>query len=80
MPQSTPPAGPFTLPPLPYAANALEPSIDTRTMEIHHGRHHQAFVNNLNTAAASDPSLNQPVEALLARASSLPVSVRNNAG
>lgn len=80
MPQSTPPAGPFTLPPLPYAADALEPSIDTRTMEIHHGRHHQAFVNNLNTAAASDPSLNQPVEALLARASSLPVAVRNNAG
>ena len=41
-------AGPFTLPPLPYAFNALEPHIDAKTMEIHHDRHHQAFITNLN--------------------------------
>ena len=42
----------FTLPPLPYAFNALEPHIDARTMEIHHGKHHQAYVTNLNNAIA----------------------------
>ncbi|MFN5917280.1 MAG: superoxide dismutase, partial [Planctomycetota bacterium] len=41
---------PFTLAPLPYASNAMEPHIDAQTMEIHHGKHHQAYVNNLNKA------------------------------
>jgi len=57
----------FTLPPLPYAANALEPSIDTMTMEIHHGKHHNAYVTNLNKALESAPALaNKTVEELLA--------------
>ena len=46
---------PFTLPALPYAANALEPHIDARTMEIHHGKHHQAYVTNLNAALEKAP-------------------------
>lgn len=54
---ATPPAGPFRLPPLPYANNALEPSIDARTMEIHHDRHHKAYVDNLNTAIAGNAAL-----------------------
>ena len=49
----------FTLPALPYAANALEPHIDAKTMEIHHGKHHQAYVDNLNKAIAGTP--NSPV-------------------
>jgi len=52
-----PPAGPFRLAPLPYANNALEPHIDARTMEIHHDRHHLAYVNNLNTAIAGNAAL-----------------------
>ena len=47
------PAGPFTLPPLPYTFDALEPFIDARTMEIHHDKHHQAYVTNLNKAVAA---------------------------
>jgi len=79
--QTTPaPTGPFTLPDLPYAFDALEPSIDTMTMQIHHGRHHKTFVDNLNTAVASDPSLGIPVDQLLAKASTLPTGVRNAAG
>ena len=46
------PTGPFTLPPLPYAPNALEPYIDAETMTLHHGKHHAAYVNNLNKALA----------------------------
>ena len=52
-----PPAGPFRLAPLPYANDALTPHIDARTMEIHHDRHHQAYVNNLNTAIAGNANL-----------------------
>jgi Fe-Mn family superoxide dismutase len=52
-----PPAGPFRLAPLPYANDALAPHIDARTMEIHHDRHHQAYVNNLNTAIAGNAAL-----------------------
>ena len=49
-------AGPFTLPPLPYATNVLEPNIDAKTMEIHHDRHHQAYVTNLNAAVKVIPT------------------------
>jgi Fe-Mn family superoxide dismutase len=55
--QGTPPAGPFTLPPLPFAVDALEPHIDARTMEIHHGKHHAAYVANLNKAIGGEPRL-----------------------
>lgn len=71
----------FTLAPLPYAADALEPVIDAETMRIHYGKHHQAYVDNLNKAVAADPSLaGVPVEQLVARAGTLPAAVRNNAG
>src|SRR6266404_4257833 len=56
----------FKLPPLPYAFDALEPHIDARTMEIHHDKHHQAYVTNLNKAVATDPQLaKKPVEELV---------------
>ena len=79
------PAGPFKLEPLPYANNALEPHIDARTMEIHHGRHHAAYVNNLNNFAKDNPQIAQrPIEEVLAKLSELPVpvqtGVRNNLG
>jgi superoxide dismutase len=58
---------PFTLPPLPYAPNALEPHIDAMTMEIHHGKHHNAYVTNLNKALESAPDLaGKTIEELLA--------------
>jgi Fe-Mn family superoxide dismutase len=70
-------AGQFTLPPLPYAFDALEPYIDARTMEIHHDKHHQAYVDNLNKAVASDSSLSgMTVEELLAKLDTLPAPVR----
>jgi Fe-Mn family superoxide dismutase len=73
------------LPALPYAPNALEPHIDTATMEIHHGRHHNAYVTNLNNALKSAPELeSKSVEALIADLNSVPESirtaVRNNGG
>jgi superoxide dismutase, Fe-Mn family len=72
-----PPAGPFKLDPLPYANNALEPHIDARTMEIHHDRHHAAYVNNLNTAAKDNPSLGTaPLQDLLAKLQDVPEAVR----
>lgn len=72
---------PFSLPPLPYAAAALEPAIDAQTMTIHHDRHHQAYVDALNKAVAADPALKgQSLDALVAKAGTLPVAVRNNAG
>src|SRR5450631_1497973 len=52
-----PPTGPFTLPPLPYDYDALEPYIDATTMHLHHDKHHQAYVNNLNAAVAGHPDL-----------------------
>ena len=59
---------PFTLPPLPYASDVLEPHIDKMTMEIHHGKHHGAYVTNLNKALESAPDLaNKTVEELLAK-------------
>jgi len=71
----------FTLAPLPYAADALEPVIDAETMRIHHGKHHQAYVDNLNKAVAADPALaGVELDALVARAGTLPTAIRNNAG
>ncbi|WP_323943471.1 superoxide dismutase [Aeromonas caviae] len=74
-----------TLPALPYAYDALEPHIDAKTMEIHHSRHHQTYVTNLNAALADLPELaTLPLEALLARIDSLPAqvqgAVRNHGG
>ncbi len=71
----------FTLPALPYAPDALEPAIDAQTMTIHHGKHHQAYVDNLNKAVAADAALKgMNLEQLVARAGTLPAAVRNNAG
>ena len=77
--------GPFKLPPLPYAANALEPHIDARTMEIHHDRHHAAYVNNMNGFAKDNPMLGQrPIVEILSKLSDVPeavrTGVRNNLG
>ena len=66
--------------PLPYATDALEPHIDARTMEIHYGKHHQAYFNNLVKAVAGTELEGQPLEALFAKMSQLPVAVRNNGG
>jgi superoxide dismutase, Fe-Mn family len=70
----------FTLPTLPYAPAALEPHIDARTMEIHHGKHHNAYVTNLNAAIAGTELENETIEALCAKISTLPAAVRNNGG
>ncbi|GAB4493748.1 MAG: superoxide dismutase [Saprospiraceae bacterium] len=70
----------FTLPDLPYAFNALEPYVDARTMEIHHGKHHAAYVNNLNAAIQGTEHEGKSLEELLANVSKLPVAVRNNGG
>jgi len=68
---------PFTLPKLPYAYDALEPYIDAQTMQIHHDRHHQAYVDNLNKAVAGDPALAMlSVDELLERVDSLPSPIR----
>lgn len=77
----TPVSGqPFTLAPLPYAYNALEPAIDARTMDIHYNRHHQAYVNNLNKAVAGTPLATVPLEVILMGASRRGDAVRNNGG
>jgi Fe-Mn family superoxide dismutase len=75
----------YTLPPLPYAFDALEPSIDARTMEIHHDKHHAAYVANVNKALESHPQLAAlPVETLISDLEQVPESirtvVRNNGG
>lgn len=70
----------FTLPALPYAHNALEPHIDTLTMQIHHGKHHQAYVDNLNKAIAGTPNENKSLEELVKAAGSISAAVRNNGG
>ena len=75
----------FTLPALPYATNALEPHIDTMTMEIHHGKHHQAYVTNLNAALDKHPELHaKSIEDLLKSINTVPedirTAVRNNGG
>ncbi len=70
----------FVLDPLPYPSDALEPSIDKQTMEIHHDKHHNAYVTNLNNAVAGTALENQSIELLLADVSNHPVAVRNNGG
>jgi len=75
----------YSLPELPYPKNALEPHIDALTMEIHHDKHHAAYVNNLNKALEGKPELaSQPIEALISNLSAVPedirTAVRNNGG
>jgi Fe-Mn family superoxide dismutase len=70
----------FTLPNLPYDFGALEPHIDARTMEIHHGKHHAAYVTNLNNALQGTEHEGKDLEALLRNAGTLPAAVRNNGG
>ena len=81
-PQPAPNAAPitYTLPPLPYSTKALEPSIDAQTMTIHHTKHHQAYIDNLNKALKDTPGSRVPLETILASASTYPVAVRNNGG
>lgn len=75
---------PYTLPPLPYAYDALEPHIDSKTMEIHHTKHHQTYINNLNAALEGTDLGETPIDELVARLNSLPDKlkgpVRNNGG
>src|SRR5215213_9582477 len=75
----------FELPPLPYPNSALEPHIDARTMEIHHDKHHNAYVTNLNKALEGQPDLqNKSIEDLIRNINSVPenirTAVRNNGG
>ena len=75
----------FTLPPLPYALDALEPHIDAKTMEIHHGKHHQAYVNNLNAAIEKAPelastSLDDLMRGINTAPDAVRTAVRNNGG
>lgn len=70
----------FTLAPLPYAHDALEPHIDTLTMQIHHGKHHQAYVDNLNKAIAGTEHENKSLAELVAAAGKISPAVRNNGG
>jgi Fe-Mn family superoxide dismutase len=74
----------YTLPPLPYAYDALEPNIDAQTMEIHHTKHHQTYINNVNAALEGTEYADLPVEELVAKLKSLPENlqgvVRNNGG
>lgn len=80
------PGAPYTLPALPYAFDALEPHIDKQTMEIHHGKHHAAYITNLNTALATAPDLaHQPLEKILATLPAAPdeslrTMLRNHGG
>jgi len=77
-PVPKPPTGPFTLPPLPYAYDALEPHIDTETMHLHHDKHHAAYVNKLNEALAKEPTFNPGtnVDELVKNLDSVPESIR----
>lgn len=69
-----------SLPALPYAYEALEPHIDAQTMQIHHSKHHQAYVDNLNKALAGSDGENKSLEELMANISAYPAAVRNNGG
>ena len=75
---------PYELPPLPYDYDALEPTIDEQTMRIHHGKHHQAYVDNLNKALDGTEWADRPIEQVLAQLDELPedkrTAVRNNGG
>jgi Fe-Mn family superoxide dismutase len=83
---ATPPGAPYTLPALPYAFDALDPHIDKLTMEIHHGKHHAAYITNLNAALATAPDLaKQPLDMLLAGLPAVPeearrITLRNHGG
>ena len=68
---------PYALPPLPYAYNALEPHFDAQTMEIHHTRHHQTYITNVNNALAESNVAEVPVEQLISDIGSLPQNVQN---
>jgi Fe-Mn family superoxide dismutase len=70
----------FSLPALPYAPDALEPHIDAATMQIHHGKHHQAYVDNLNKAIAGTEHENKSLPELMAKAGAISPAVRNNGG
>jgi superoxide dismutase, Fe-Mn family len=74
----------FELPPLPYDYNALEPYIDTQTMQLHHDKHHAAYVNNLNAAVQGTPFADKPVEEVVRNLNEVPenirTAVRNNGG
>lgn len=70
----------FQLPPLPYASNALEPHIDAQTMEIHHGKHHAAYTNNLNAALEGTDMSGKSIEEILNHVSKLSPAIRNNGG
>jgi len=74
---SAAPSGPFTLPPLPYGYDALEPYIDTKTMQIHHDKHHATYVKKLNDAVAMQPALGKmPIEGILTHLSRVDESIR----
>src|ERR1700761_3539816 len=70
----------FTLPALSYATDALEPHIDKATMEIHHGKHHQAYVTNLNKALEGKPEADHSIDDIIKNISHFPPAVRNNGG
>jgi len=75
------PSATFSLPELPYDPSALEPVIDAETMRIHHGRHHQAYVTNLNGAVVADPGVAaMTLEQMMATVSTLPKAIRDNGG
>ncbi|MDD5751433.1 MAG: superoxide dismutase [Candidatus Peribacteraceae bacterium] len=75
---------PYTLPKLPYATDALEPHVDARTMEIHHGKHHQAYCDNVNKALAGTPWAEKPIEDVIKNLHQIPedrrAAVRNHGG
>ena len=70
----------FELPALPYATDALEPHIDKQTMEIHHDKHHQAYVTNLNKALEGKPEATHSIDDIVKNISKFPAPVRNNGG
>ncbi len=70
----------FELPKLPYELNALEPHIDAKTMEIHHGKHHNAYVTNLNAAVEGTDAAGKSLDELMASISKYPAAIRNNGG
>jgi len=72
--------GQFTLPNLPYAYDALEPFIDTRTMEIHHDKHHNGYTNNLNAAIEGTDAANLSIEEILSNVSNFSTAIKNNGG
>ena len=72
--------GKFTLPPLPYAPNALEPHVDAATMELHHGKHHATYIKKLNELLTQPALVKLTLAQLIAKGESLPTGIRNNAG